>query len=231
MHSESKPKRILIKLSGEAFSSEEEPLSEKSINYIVQELKPVLKKGIKIGIVIGGGNILRGATSFKSLTREIIDYTGMLSTMINGLILYDSLKKEGIKVSITSGLPITNLLSDYNPLIDFEGVMIFSGGTGKPFLTTDTASALRALQIKADLIIKATKVDGVYDKDPEKYPDAKFLKNISYEDALEKKLGIMDLSAFSLLLPSRIPIAVINFFKKGNLLNLIEGKNIGSLIK
>lgn len=230
MHSESKPKRILIKLSGEAFSSKEETLSEKSINYIVQELKPVLKKGIKIGIVIGGGNILRGATSFKSLTREIIDYTGMLSTVINGLILYDAIKKEGIKVAITSGLPITNLLSDYNPLIDFDDVIIFSGGTGKPFLTTDTASALRALQMKAELIIKATKVDGVYDKDPKKHKDAKFLKNLSYEEALEKKLGIMDLSAFSLLLPVRIPIVVINFFKKGNLLKLVEGKNTGSLI-
>lgn len=225
------PQRILIKLSGEAFSSEDEPLSEKSIKYIVQELKPVLKKNIKVGIVIGGGNILRGATSFKSLTREIIDYTGMLSTIINGLILYDSLKKEKIPTSITSGLPITNLLSDYNPIIDFEGVMIFSGGTGKPFLTTDTASALRALQMRAELIIKATKVDGVYDKDPKKFKDAKFIDTLSYEEALEKKLGIMDLSAFSLLLPVRIPIAVINFFKKGNLLNLLNGKKIGSLIK
>uniref|UniRef100_A0A7C4YRV6 Uridylate kinase n=1 Tax=candidate division WOR-3 bacterium TaxID=2052148 RepID=A0A7C4YRV6_UNCW3 len=231
MPSENRPNKVLIKLSGEAFSSEEEPLSEESINYIIGELRPVINMGIKIGIVIGGGNILRGGSSFKSIRREVVDYTGMLSTMINGLILYEFLKKEGLPVNITSGLPVHNLLEDFNPLKEFEGVMIFSGGTGKPFLTTDTASALRALQMDAKMVIKATKVDGVYDKDPNKFKDAKFIETISYEEALEKKLGIMDLTAFSLLMSMRIPICVINFFKKGNLAKLLKGERIGSLIK
>ena len=221
---------ILLKISGEAFSDKEKAISQEGLDYILGEIIPVYEIGVRIGVVVGGGNIIRGAKSFTSLDREGMDYAGMIGTCINGLILYHSLLKRGIDVSIFSGLEVKDVIPQYRGE-HFRGIAVFCGGTGRPFFTTDTAAVLRALQIKADILIKATKVDGVFSEDPEKNPDAEFFPELSYKEAIEKGLQIMDITAFSLAMEHKLPISVINFFKAGSLRRFVSGERVGSIIK
>jgi len=228
--SDRKSDTILLKLSGEAFSSNGKAISQTGLHYIVNEIIPVINLGIKVGVVVGGGNIIRGGKSFE-YRREYLDYAGMIATIVNGIILKEAFIAEGINAHHFSGIPIEGFIENFTGEKKSYPVLIFSGGTGRPFFTTDTAAVLRALQMKADLLIKGTKVDGIFNKNPEEHADAKFFKNITYEEAIEKKLGIMDLSAFSLAMNFRIPIKVINFFKKGNFLKSITDDSIGTTVK
>ncbi|MBN1695637.1 UMP kinase [candidate division WOR-3 bacterium] len=238
---ESKPKyqRILIKLSGEFLKSKEEVISFEKLSLFAEDIKHLHKKGVEIGIVVGGGNILRGLEGSKKhqISSAELDELGMIATMINGGALSLALKKIKIPNSILSAIPISPSVGDqFNihkalKLLAERNVLIFVGGTSNPFFTTDTAAVLRALQIKADVLIKSTNVKGIYDKDPNKFPDARFYKEITYIKALNQDLKIMDLTAFSLAMNHNLPIIVFNGEVKSNLRKVFLGKNVGTIIK
>lgn len=224
-------KRILIKISGEVFSS---PLSD--IEQIIDQLEELNKKCI-LGIVIGGGNIFRGIKDSNnfSIPLQRADEIGMLATLVNGKLLQALLEKRGIKVALLSAIEmqqISQLINQslINSLIDEEACVIFSCGIGTPFFSTDTAAIVRGLQMKADEIWKATKVDGVYDDDPSKNKSSKLLKTITCDEVLHKKLGIMDLTAITLAHAHKAKIRVFNLFKPNSLLLALEDPNFGSLI-
>lgn len=231
-------KRILLKVSGEAFSYPSPTgLDPKSIKYLSKEIKSIYDLKIQIGIVVGGGNIIRGLSASKEgLDRATGDYMGMLATSINALALMDSLEREGIPVRVMTAIEIRAIAEPFIRRrairhLEKGRIVIFAAGTGNPYFTTDSAAALRASEINADLILKATKVDGVYDKDPKIYEDAKKISEITYQIALEKGLKIMDAPALSLCSENNIPIIVFDFFKEGNLKNILLGKSIGSIVR
>jgi uridylate kinase len=238
---ESKPKykRILIKLSGEFLKSKGEAISFEKLNLIASDLKYLHQKGVEIGIVVGGGNILRGLESSRKhkISSAELDELGMIATMINGGSLSLALKKLKIPNSVLSAIPISPSVGDdfsihkAIELFTEDHVLIFVGGTSNPFFTTDTAAVLRALQIKADVLLKSTNVKGIYDKDPNKFSDAKFYKEITYKKALNQGLKIMDLTAFSLAMNHNLPIIVFNGEVKNNLRKVLLGENIGTIIK
>lgn len=233
-----KYKSLLLKLSGESLMGDQQyGISPEMLNQYANDIKEAVSIGAKIAIVIGGGNIFRGLQgAAKGMDRVQGDYMGMLATIINSMALQAELEKNGIKTVLLSGLeidPICEEMSRKRALDAWdEGkVVIIGGGTGNPYFTTDTASALRAIEIKADVILKGTRVDGIYTADPEKDPSAKKYEKLSYTEAYEKKLKIMDLTAFALCEENNMPIYVFDMNTPGNLSKVIKGENIGTIVE
>jgi len=228
-------KRVLLKLSGEVLSGEgKKGIDSHMGDAIVAEISKVLEMKIKIGIVIGAGNLFRGE-ELSYVGSINADQIGMLGTVINSLYLFSALKKHGIDSVVLS--KITNLPSIENLTYDAierafaeNKVVIFADGTSNPLFTTDTAAALRAAEMKAEVLIKGTKVDGVYSRDPKKYNDAKKFENLTFEEAIKLNLSVMDTSAFALCKSYSIPIIVMDFFEKGNFLKVINGEKVGTII-
>lgn len=237
-NSEPKYRKVLLKLSGEALQGEQGyGISADVLDTISNEIAEVSRLNIEIAIVIGGGNIFRGvAGASKGIDRSTGDYMGMLATVINALALQDSLEKKNVQTRLQTALNIERVAEPYIRRravrhLEKGRVVIFAAGTGNPFFTTDTAATLRALEIGADLILKATKVDGVYDKDPLKNDDAVKFKNLTYMDVLKNELKIMDATAISLCMQGNIPIIVFNLFESGNIKNVIMGSEIGTIVR
>ncbi len=233
-----KYKRILLKLSGEALmGSQQYGIDPKRLLDYTNEIKSILEKKVQVGIVIGGGNIYRGLQGAgEGMDRVQGDYMGMLATTINSLALQGALEKSGVKTKILSGLPIEPIAEAMshrtaNDYLEEGKVLIISGGTGNPYFTTDSASALRSIEIQADVLLKGTRVDGVYSADPEKYPNAKKYDTITFDEAYNKGLKIMDLTAFTLCKENNMPILVFDMNIKGNLLKIISGEKIGTIVK
>ena len=230
-------KRILLKLSGESLMGEQNfGIDSDVLERIAEEVEKVAALGVEIGLVVGGGNIYRGLSARKQgINRVTGDQMGMLATVINSLAIQNSLEKRGIATRVQTAIRMEEIAE---PLIlrrairhlEKKRVVIFSAGTGSPYFTTDTAAALRAVEIKADVIIKGTRVDGVYDSDPEKNKKATMYKELSYLDVLEQDLRVMDLTAITLCQENNLPIRVYNMNKKDNLLKLVKGENLGTLI-
>ncbi len=233
-----KYKRILLKLSGESLMGEQEyGISPKMLSQYAYEIKEAKDKGCEIAIVIGGGNIFRGLQgASKGLDRVQGDYMGMLATIINSMALQGELEKMGVRTELLSGLNIEPICKEQSRKRSKDAmkegkVVIIGGGTGNPYFTTDTASALRAIEIEADVILKGTRVDGVYTADPEKDPKATKYSELSFQEALNKQLKIMDLTAFALCQENNLPIYVFDMNQKGNLLKVIMGEHIGTIVK
>lgn len=224
-------KRVLVKYSGEALSGESGFGIESGIlDYLTRELKTLVEAGIEVGIVIGGGNFIRGVSASKGglIRRTSGDYMGMLATVINGVAMQEALEYYGLDVRVQSALEIKEVCETYINRrairhLEKGRVVIFVAGTGNPFFTTDTAATLRAVEIGAEMIIKATKVDGVFDKDPAKFEDAKMLQQISYDQALKDNIKVMDDTAIALAKDNTLPIVVCNMLREGNLLKIIQG--------
>ena len=229
--------RILLKLSGESLAGpDSHGIDPGRLQEYAEEIATVCKKGVQVAIVIGGGNFFRGFKgSLQGFDRQTGDYMGMLATVINSLAMQNVLENLGIKVVLMSGLTIEGLAERANGLaakkhLDSGHVVIFSGGTGNPYFTTDTASALRAVEIGAGAVLKGTRVDGVYDEDPEKNPGAKRYTTLTFREAYEKELKIMDMTAFTMCEENDIPVVVFDMNSKGNLSKLVAGENIGTTI-
>lgn len=233
-----KYRRILIKLSGEALQNKESGLSidPQIVDGIAKRIKTVTKMGVQVAIVVGGGNIFRGISGETGgIARTTGDYMGMMATIINGLALQSALEKAGLSTRVMTAIKMSEVAEPFilrRAIRHFEKgrILIFAGGTGNPYFSTDTAAALRASEIGADVLLKGTKVDGVYTADPMKNPDAKKYKSISYTEALRRRLKVMDGAAFSLCMENGIPIVVFNFFDKGSLEGVVAGKTIGTLV-
>ena len=227
--------RILLKLSGESLmGTQSYGIAPEMLEQYALDIKAVVEKGVEVAIVIGGGNIFRGLSgASKGMDRVQGDYMGMLATLINSMALQAELEKQGMKTELLGGLaiePICKEMSRHRAIEAMqEGrVVIIGGGTGNPFFTTDTASTLRAIEIKADVILKGTRVDGVYTADPEKDPTATKFSTLTFQEALGKKLKIMDLTAFALCEENNLPIYVFDMNKTGNLLKVVSGEPIGT---
>lgn len=233
----SKFKRVLLKLSGEALQGDKghgiDPLV---IEELAEEIREVQKLKIEIGIVIGGGNIFRGlAASTKGIDRATGDYMGMLATVLNSLAMQEALERKGVDTRVLSAIAMQELCEPYIRRrairhLEKGRVVIFAAGTGNPYFTTDTAASLRAMEIHAEAILKATKVDGIYDKDPLKYADAKKFNQLSYLTVLKKGLAVMDSTAISLCMDNKLAIHVFDMTKKGNIKKILQGKKIGTLV-
>ncbi|HPS46258.1 MAG TPA: UMP kinase [Bacteroidales bacterium] len=230
-------KRILLKLSGESLMGNGQyGIDSEKLNEYASEIKKITSIGIEVAIVIGGGNIFRGLKGVSDgFDRTKGDYMGMLATVINSIALQTALENINVPTQILSGLeidPLCKKMSRQRAIEKLEKgrVVIIGGGTGNPFFTTDSAAVLRALEIKADIILKGTRVDGVYTADPEKDKSAQKYDMLTFEEAYEKKLNIMDLTAFTLCKENKLPIIVFNMNTKGNLLKIIKGEKIGTLI-
>lgn len=230
-------KRILLKLSGEALMGDLEfGVDTKVIDSIADELKEVHEAGIEVALVIGGGNIFRGiAASARGMERATADYVGMLATVMNALTVQDGLEKKNIHTRVLSAIEMKELAEPYIRRravrhLEKGRVVIFGAGTGNPYFTTDTAAALRAMEIGADIILKGTKVDGVYDSDPMTNKDAKMFKTLSYIDVLKDSLKVMDTTAVSLCMDNKLPIQVFNMKQKGNLMKILKGEKIGTVV-
>lgn len=234
-----KYKRIVLKLSGEALKdvTNGEPLDPAILKNLALSLKEIHSLGVQICLVVGGGNIFRGLSGSQSgVDRTTGDYMGMLATVINGLALMNALEKEGAPVRVQTAIPMEKIAEPFILRravrhLEKGRIVILVAGTGNPYFSTDTTAALRASELGADAILKATKVDGIYDKDPAKFPDAVKFDKISYLDALEKRLAVMDSTAFSLCMDNRIPIIVFNMNKPGNIERVIEGQKIGTIVE
>lgn len=233
-----KMNRILLKLSGEALEgSQGYGIDPVRLADYASEVKLVVDAGVQVAIVIGGGNIFRGLQGVgDGMDRVQGDYMGMLATVINSMAIQAALEKAGVKAKLLSGLaidPICEAMSRRRAVGYLEEgyVVVIAGGTGNPYFTTDTASALRAVEIMADAILKGTRVDGVYTADPEKDPTAQKYENLSFDEAFAKGLKIMDLTAFALCKENRLPIVVFNMNEKGNLIRLIRGEKIGTVVQ
>ena len=229
--------RVLLKLSGESLmGAQSYGIDPAMLTQYAQDIKAVVDRGVQVAIVIGGGNIFRGLSgASKGMDRVQGDYMGMMATLINSMALQAELEKQGLKTELLGGLaiePICKAMSRHRAVEAMqEGrVVLIGGGTGNPFFTTDTASTLRAVEIMADVILKGTRVDGVYTADPEKDPTATKYQTLSYSEALEKKLKIMDLTAFALAEDNNLPIYVFDMNRPGNLLRVVEGEAIGTLV-
>ena len=230
--------RILLKLSGESLMGKQSyGIAPEMLEQYALDIKTVVEKGVEVAIVIGGGNIFRGLSgAAKGMDRVQGDYMGMLATLINSMALQAELEKQGLKTELLSGLAIEPICKEMSRRRAIEAmqqgkVVIIGGGSGNPFFTTDTASALRAVEIKADAILKGTRVDGVYTADPEKDPSATKFTTLSFAEALAKKLKIMDLTAFALCEENNLPIYVFDMNTPGNLLKVVEGQPIGTEVK
>lgn len=232
-----KYKRILLKLSGESLMGEQDyGISTKMLQMYCSQIKQVQSLSVEVAVVIGGGNIFRGMQgSAQGMDRVQGDYMGMLATVINSLALQGELERQGVKTELLGGLNISPICKPMSRRLAINAlesgkVVIISGGTGNPFFTTDTASTLRAIEIKADIILKGTRVDGVYNADPEKDSSAKKYTSLSFEKAMKDNLKIMDLTAFALCRENNLPIYVFDMNKEGNLLKAVSGEEIGTLV-
>ena len=230
-------KRVLLKLSGEALLGEKSyGVDPKRILAYSEEIKEIIDSGVEIAIVIGGGNIFRGVSGASNgIDRVQADYMGMLATVINGLALQSSLEDLKVQTRLQTAFKIEEVAEPYIKRkavrhLEKKRVVIFSGGTGNPFFTTDSAAVLRAIEINADIILKGTRVDGIYNNDPEKNKDAVKFKQISYDEAIAKKLKVMDSTAFTLSKENELPIIVFNMNKPGNLKKIINGKEVGTIV-
>lgn len=231
-------RRILLKLSGEALQNRDKGLSidPEIVSGIACRIKTVYSMGVDIAIVVGGGNIFRGAHAASSgITRTTGDTMGMLATIINGLALQSAIEKEGLETRLQTAIEMREVAEPYIYRRAFrhlekKRVLIFAGGTGNPYFSTDTAAALRASEIGADVLLKATKVDGVYSADPKKNPKALRYSHLTYQEALKKSLQVMDGAAFALCMENKIPIIVFDFFKKDSLEMVVRGFKIGTLV-
>jgi uridylate kinase len=233
-----KYKRILLKLSGEALMGERAyGIDPKRLQIYAQDIKEIVTRGVEVAIVIGGGNIFRGvAGASNGLDRVQGDYMGMLATAINGLALQSALEDEGVPTRLQSAIKMEQVAEPYIRRkavrhLEKGRVVIFSGGTGNPYFTTDTASVLRAAEIDAEVILKGTRVDGIYTADPEKHTDAVKFNNITYKDVMSKGLKVMDMTAFTLSEENRLPIIVFDMNTAGNLLKILQGEDIGTLVE
>ncbi|PKO43339.1 MAG: UMP kinase [Betaproteobacteria bacterium HGW-Betaproteobacteria-22] len=235
----SKPayKRILLKLSGEALMGEDAyGINRATITRIVNEVKEVVDLGIQVAVVIGGGNIFRGvAPAAEGMDRATADYMGMLATVMNAMALQDAMKNIGLNARVQSALSIEQVAEPYirGKAIRYleEGrVVIFGAGTGNPFFTTDTAAALRGMEINAEIVIKATKVDGIYTDDPKTNPEAMRYKTISFDEAISKNLKVMDATALTLCRDQKLPISVFSIFKQGALKKVVMGEDEGTMV-
>jgi uridylate kinase len=229
--------RIVLKLSGESLSGPEDfGIHAETIQGIAKEVKGVQELGVQVAIMVGGGNIFRGTRQKDlSIDRATGDYMGMLATVINGLAMQDALEKSGCHTRLMSAIEMHEVAEPFirrraTRHLEKERVVIFAGGTGNPYFSTDTAAALRAMEIKAQIILKATRVDGVYDADPEKVPTAKKFDRISYIDVLQKGLSVMDSTAISLCMDNKMPIVVFNMNVPGNLKRVVLGEPVGSVV-
>lgn len=231
-------KRILLKLSGEALMSEQGGSIDSAIvKRLAVEIKELCDAGVEVGLVIGGGNILRGAEkASEGLNRVTSDQMGMLATVINALAMQDSLEHLGQQVRVMTALKINQVCEDYIRRravrhLEKGRVVIFAAGTGNPFFTTDSAASLRAIEINAELMIKATKVKGVFSADPEKDSNAQFYPKLTYDEALDQRLNVMDTTALVLCRENDLPMRVMNIFETGSIMRLMQGEEIGSLIE
>ncbi|EQD94632.1 UMP kinase [Helicobacter pylori] len=240
MQAKIKNKRVLVKFSGEALAGDNQfGIDIHVLDHIAKEIKSLVENDIEVGIVIGGGNIIRGVSAAQGgiIRRTSGDYMGMLATVINAVAMQEALEHIGLDTRVQSAIEIKEICESYiyrKAIRHLEKgrVVIFGAGTGNPFFTTDTAATLRAIEIGSDLIIKATKVDGIYDKDPNKFKNAKKLDTLSYNDALIGDIEVMDDTAISLAKDNKLPIVVCNMFKKGNLLQVIKHQQgVFSMVK
>ncbi len=230
-------KRILLKLSGEALMGDDAyGINRATINNIVAQIKEIVDLGVEVGVVIGGGNIFRGvAPAAAGMDRATADYMGMLATVMNALALQDAMKHMGIKARVQSALNIEQVAEPYirGKAIRYleEGrVVIFGAGTGNPFFTTDTAAALRGMEINAEIVLKATKVDGIYTDDPKKNPSATRYETVTFDEAINKDLKVMDATALTLCRDQKLPISVFSIFKPGALMRVVMGENEGTRV-
>ena len=238
MSSEPKYRRIVLKLSGEALREpgSKDAISPQIVNRLALEIKEVQALGVQVAVVVGGGNIWRGlAASHRGMNRTTADYMGMLATVINGMALMSGLEDIGLTTRVQTAIEMNNVAEPFilrRALHHLEKgyVVIFVAGTGNPFFSTDTTAALRANEIGADAILKATKVDGIYDADPQKNPDAKKFEHITFSDALQRRLQVMDSTAFSLCLDNKMPIVVFNIADSGNIKRAVLGEPVGTLV-
>jgi uridylate kinase len=228
---------VLLKLSGEALMGDQEfGISADMMKYVADEIRSVFDLGVQVAIVVGGGNIFRGiAASSYGMDRASADHMGMLATVINSIALQDALEKKGIQTRVQSAISMHEVAEPYilrRALrhLDKGRVVIFAAGTGNPYFTTDTAAVLRAQEIHAEILLKATKVDGVYDEDPETNSGAKFIDEISYMEVLERQLRVMDMTAISLAMDNNLPLSVFNLKNKSSMRRVICGESIGTRI-
>ncbi len=232
-----KYKRVLLKLSGEALMGKQSyGIDPERLFQYADEIKEVVSRGIELSIVIGGGNIFRGMQAEKlGIDRAQGDNMGMLATIINGMALQSALESRGLYTRLLSAIRMEQICETYirrraQRHLEKGRVVIFGAGTGNPYFTTDSAASLRAIEIGAEVVLKGTRVDGIYNLDPEKYPDAIKFENISYRDVLMKGLNVMDMTAFTLCEENNLPIIVFDMNRPGNLLRILEGENIGTLV-
>jgi len=230
--------KILLKISGEALTGKQQyGIDPDRLSMYAEEIKKATEHQVQIAVVIGGGNIFRGLQgTARGMDRVQGDYMGMLSTVINSMALQGTLQNMGVKTKLMGGLsiePIVEKMDKINALRYFEEgyVVIISGGTGNPYFTTDTAAALRGIEIDADIMLKGTRVDGIYNADPEKNPNSVKFQTLTYDEAYEKNLKIMDLTAFTLCKENNLPIYVFNMNEKGNLLKVLKGEDIGTIVR
>jgi len=231
-------RRLLLKLSGEALMGEAAyGIHRDVMTRLVGELRDVMATGVQLALVVGGGNFFRGVSvGAAGMDRAQADYMGMLATVMNALALQDALQQAGVPTVILSGLAVGGVVEGYSRRTALEHlaagrVVIFGGGTGNPFFTTDTAATLRGAEIGADLVLKATKVDGVYDRDPVRFPDARRYERITYDEALAKRLGVMDATAIALAREQNLPLRVFSINQPGSLLRVVLGENEGTLVQ
>jgi len=230
--------RILLKISGEALMGDKGyGIDAHTVDFMAKEIRDIVSMGVQISVVIGGGNIFRGVqASLEGMERASADYMGMLATVINALALQNALEKYQIPTRVQSAIAMQELCEPYIRRkairhLEKGRVVIFAAGTGNPYFTTDTAAALRAMEINADVIMKGTKVDGVYSADPVKDPTAKKFRELTYLEVLKKGLGVMDSTAISLCMDNALPIVVFSLRGKGNIRKIIEGKRIGTIVR
>ena len=230
-------KKILLKLSGEALMGEQEfGISSDVITSYAKQIKEIVDLGVEVSIVIGGGNIFRGISgAAQGVDRVTGDHMGMLATVINSLALQNSIEKLGVPTRVQTAIEMPKVAEPFikrraQRHLEKGRVVIFGAGTGNPYFTTDTAAALRAIEMETDVVIKATKVDGIYDKDPVKYPDAKKYETVTYNEVLAKDLKVMDATAISLCRENKLPIIVFNSLDEGNLKKVVMGEHIGTTV-
>ena len=231
-----KYKRALLKISGEALGGKSGGIDNEVITQIAEDIRQAHSHNIQLGIVIGGGNIFRGvAAAAQGMDRASSDYMGMMATCINALALQDALERKGVQTRVQSAIEMAQISEPYIRRkavrhLEKGRIVIFAAGTGNPYFTTDTAAALRGMEINAEVVLKATDVDGIYDKDPNKHEDAIKLKSISQHEALSKGLKVMDSTAISLCMDNQMPIIIFDLMVRGNILKVLKGEGIGSLV-
>jgi uridylate kinase len=231
-------KRVLLKISGEALMGNQGyGINPEVLRSVAAEIAETAKLGVQIAVVVGGGNIFRGVSeSAKGMDRASADYVGMLATVMNAVSLQEAIEKNGVVTRVQSAIPMSQLAEPYIRRrairhLEKERVVIFGAGTGNPFFTTDTAAALRAMEIGADVLLMAKNIDGVYDKDPKKHPDAKRYAQVSFNDALQRDLRVMDATAFALCRDNELSIAVFDLATPGNIQRVVCGEPIGTIVK